>query len=149
MVRIDQKIKTRLEGINKMLQEKNKYDFRSWLEDYDNGELAKQYSLEGIDEIFHYLERLQDQGDQIIKDLSPTDIRIIFNEYGSEEEALFDGFGMSQEEFEGDLEGFTVREALEHIMERDDEASRNGRCSEIIDFYTDQPKFIIANWINH
>ena len=149
MVRIDQKIKTRLEGINKMLQEKNKYDFRSWLEDYDNGELAKQYSLEGIDEIFHYLERLQDQGDQIIKDLSPTDIRIIFNEYGSEEEALFDGFGMSEEEFEGDLEGFTVREALEHIMERDDQASMNGRCSEIIDFYTDQPKFIIANWINH
>ena len=149
MVRIDQKIKTRLEGINTMLQEKNKYDFRSWLEDYDNGELAKQYSLEGIDEIFHYLERLQDQGDQIIKDLSPTDIRIIFNEYGSEEEALFDGFGMSEEEFEGDLEGFTVREALEYIMERDDQASRNGRCSEIIDFYTDQPKFIIANWINH
>ena len=132
-----------------MLQEKNKYDFRSWLEDYDNGELARQYSIKGIDEIFHYLERLQDQGDEIIKDLSPTDIRIIFNEYGSEEEALFDGFGMSQEEFEGDLEGFTVREALEHIMERDDEASRNGRCSEIIDFYTDQPKFIIANWINH
>ena len=132
-----------------MLQEKNKYDFRSWLEDYDNGELAKQYSLEGIDEIFHYLERLQDQGDQIIKELSPTDIRIIFNEYGSEEEALFDGFGMSEEEFNGDLEGFTVREALEHIMERDDQASRNGRCSEIIDFYTDQPKFIIANWINH
>ena len=149
MVRIDQKIKTRLEGINTMLQEKNKYDFRSWLEDYDNGELAKQYSLEGIDEIFHYLERLQDQGDQIIKELSPTDIRIIFNEYGSEEEALFDGFGMSEEEFNGDLEGFTVREALEHIMERDDQASRNGRCSEIIDFYTDQPKFIIANWINH
>jgi len=132
-----------------MLQEKNKYDFRAWLEDYDNGELARQYSIKGIDEIFHYLERLQDQGDEIIKDLSPTDIRIIFNEYGSEEEALFDGFGMSQEEFEGDLEGFTVREALEHIMERDDEASRNGRCSEIIDFYTDQPKFIIANWINH
>ena len=149
MVRIDQKIKTRLEGINTMLQEKNKYDFRSWLEDYDNGELAKQYSLEGIDEIFHYLERLQDQGDQIIKELSPTDIRIIFNEYGSEEEALFDGFGMSEEEFNGDLEGFTVREALEHIMERDDQASRNGHCSEIIDFYTDQPKFIIANWINH
>ena len=132
-----------------MLQEKTKYEFRAWLEDYDNGELARQYSIKGIDEIFHYLERLQDQGDEIIKDLSPTDIRIIFNEYGSEEEALFDGFGMSQEEFEGDLEGFTVREALEHIMERDDEASRNGRCSEIIDFYTDQPKFIIANWINH
>jgi hypothetical protein len=148
-VRIDQKIKTRLEGNNKMLQEKNKYDFRAWLEDYDNGELARQYSIKGIDEIFHYLERLQDQGDEIIKDLSPTDIRIIFNEYGSEEEALFDGFGMSKEEFEGDLEGFTVREALEHIMERDDQASRNGRCSEIIDFYTDQPKFIIANWINH
>ena len=132
-----------------MLQEKTKYDFRTWLEDYDKGELAKQYSLEGIDEIFYYLERLQDQGDELIKSLSPYDIRIIFNEYGSEEEALFDGFGMSEDEFKNDLEGFTVREALEHIMERDDEASRNGRCSEIIDFYTDQPKFIIANWINY
>ena len=63
-----------------MLQEKTKYEFRSWLEDYDKGELAREYSLEGIDEIFHYLERLQDQGDQIIKDLSPMDIRIIFSE---------------------------------------------------------------------
>ena len=37
MVRIDQKIKTILEGINTMLQEKTKYEFRSWLEDYDKG----------------------------------------------------------------------------------------------------------------
>ncbi len=132
-----------------MLQEKTKYDFRTWLEDYNNGEIAKQYSLQGIEEIFNYLEGLQDEGDELIKELSPYDIRIIFNEYGSEEEALFDGFGMSEEEFEDELEGFTVREALEHILERDDEASRNGRRSEIIDVFTDQHKIIIANWINH
>ena len=137
-----------------MLQEKTKYEFRSWLEDYDNGELAREYSLKGIDEIFHYLERLQDQGDQIIKDLSPMDIRIIFSEYGSEEEALIDTYGISKEEiqlnnYDGKEYDEATREQLEDILAVDDNSSMNGRCSEIIEFYTDQPKIIVASWINH
>ena len=129
-----------------MLQEKTKYEFRSWLEDFDKGELAKQYSLQGIEEIFKYLEGLQDQGDAIIKDLSPTDIRMIFNEYNNLDEILFDECQYIKE----DIEGIDKKGLINDWLGRESDSAMNGRNGELIEVnQQDKTNYIIASWINH
>ena len=129
-----------------MLQEKTKYEFRSWLENFDKGELAKQYSLQGIEEIFNYLEGLQDQGDNIIKDLSPTDIRMIFNEYNNLDEILFDVCEYIKE----DVEGLDKLLLIDDWLGREADTAMNGRSGEIIEVTQhDKTSYIIASWINH
>ena len=130
-----------------MLQEKTKYDFSEWLEDFDHGDPRFQYSLEGIDKIFNYLEGLQDQGDELIKDLSPTDIRMIFNEYPSLDTILFDVCEYIKE----DIEGLDKKELIHAWLGRESEASMNGREGELleIEHFDNKPSYIIASWINH
>lgn len=129
-----------------MLQEKTKYEFRSWLENFDKGELAKQYSLQGIEEIFNYLEGLQDQGDKIIKDLSPTDIRMIFNEHKDLDAILFNECEYIKE----DIEGLDKRELINDWLGRETASAMNGRNGALIEVNQhDKTSYIIASWINH
>ena len=129
-----------------MLQEKTKYDFSEWLEDFDHGDPTFQYSTKGMDEIFKYLEGLQEQGDEIIKDLSPTDIRIIFTEHKDLDTILFDECQYIKEDIEGlDKEGL-----IHDWLGRESDAAMNGRSGEIIEVTQhDKTSYIIASWINH